>query len=328
MIDHLSIARAFLEEQLAKRDDIVAAYIYGSVVRGDATEDSDIDMAIVIAGEPDTTKYRGGVDGWRNGTYIEASLQPKAAYEDPERVLAEPFKATPFYHSLIIHDPTGVLTEAYRHVRSVYMEPRWLKVRVDFWLNTSQDSLPRLSAAIGAGDNLAICVSYFYAVAGTYVIPLLMAGVNMSMARCIIQLADIHPDLSDRICELDGSERLDAAALKALLSLLVESQSHMNPDAVGEGVEYWLKRIESTIDQGEYRQALTNMWMIVSGLMGEIEKSEDDSVRAAGTELSTQWLRDIGWEGIEIRKQKLETLQSLWSYIVALIANLDPVCLY
>ena len=55
MIDHLAMAREFLNEQLEKRGDIVAAYVYGSVARGESTEASDIDMAIIIDGEPDKT---------------------------------------------------------------------------------------------------------------------------------------------------------------------------------------------------------------------------------------------------------------------------------
>ena len=87
MIDHLAMARQFLDGQLTERDDIVAAYVYGSVARGEATESSDIDMAMIIDGEPDKAARGGGVDTWRGGTYIEASLHAKKGYEDLEALL-------------------------------------------------------------------------------------------------------------------------------------------------------------------------------------------------------------------------------------------------
>ena len=117
MTDHLAMAREFLDEQLEKRDDIVASYVYGSVARGESNETSDIDIGLIVEGEPDKTAP--GVDAWRDGTYIEASLQPKSGFENLEELLEDTYLPNTLYHGLILHDPTGFLTEVQNKLRAV-----------------------------------------------------------------------------------------------------------------------------------------------------------------------------------------------------------------
>ena len=46
MVNRLEMAKLFVQEQLEKRDDIVGAFVVGSVARGEDTEASDIDLRI------------------------------------------------------------------------------------------------------------------------------------------------------------------------------------------------------------------------------------------------------------------------------------------
>ncbi len=44
------------------RSDVIAAYLFGSRARGAAREDSDVDVAVLIRGEPDSTLDGLGMD--------------------------------------------------------------------------------------------------------------------------------------------------------------------------------------------------------------------------------------------------------------------------
>lgn len=49
---------------LQRQDDIVAAYVAGSVARGQATALSDIDLVVLIIGEVDVSLGCDNIDGW------------------------------------------------------------------------------------------------------------------------------------------------------------------------------------------------------------------------------------------------------------------------
>ena len=123
MIDRLEMAKQYVQEMLEKRDDIVGAFVVGSVARGDATETSDIDLGLIIDGLKSDEILRGGVDAWRDGVYIELGLEPKNHYDDVERVLQNPFAATHMKDALILHDPTGLFSGIQSEVRARFMEP-------------------------------------------------------------------------------------------------------------------------------------------------------------------------------------------------------------
>jgi len=84
-MNYLDTARDYLQELQHQRNDIVAAYVAGSVARGQATALSDIDLVVIIAGEVDAALGRGGIDGWRNGIYMDAVLLAQQHFADLKR---------------------------------------------------------------------------------------------------------------------------------------------------------------------------------------------------------------------------------------------------
>ena len=51
-----SEGRGIIASALKAQPDVVAAYLFGSQSRGSATEDSDVDVGVVLAGEADSLK--------------------------------------------------------------------------------------------------------------------------------------------------------------------------------------------------------------------------------------------------------------------------------
>jgi predicted nucleotidyltransferase len=70
VLDHLEMARRFAAAQIAKRTDVIGALVFGSVARGEATETSDIDLAIYV--KEDTGEGKRDLACWEEGVFIEA----------------------------------------------------------------------------------------------------------------------------------------------------------------------------------------------------------------------------------------------------------------
>ncbi len=154
---HIEIARDYLQKLLCQRTDIVAAYIAGSVARGEANALSDIDLGVIIAGRVDPALGRGGIDGWHNGIYIDAVLLAQAYLADLDTLLRDPLKSTQVRDAVILYDPTTFLAQQQASVRAEFLAPQWLHARLDFWQKLLQRALVTLCEGIAAADPLRIC---------------------------------------------------------------------------------------------------------------------------------------------------------------------------
>jgi len=307
MTDHLTMAREFLDEQLDKRDDIVASYVYGSVARGESNETSDIDIALIVEGEPDKTAPGAGVDAWRDSTYIEASLFPKSRFENLEGLLEHTYLPNTLYHGRILYDPAGFLTAVQDKLRTVFMEPRWVNSRVKYWLDAGKEALPEFAVAITSEDHPGICAGFATLAWSFITIPILVAGYNPGSIRSFTHLGEFRPDLRDRLCELEYSSDLDVDELTDLLALTTQVSS--SADLAGKR-RYFLNKIAWMIENDLAREALHTMWFCFGTLIARQNK-EDQSALALGAELSKQWLQKVGWEGEDVLRIKSEAAHSL-----------------
>lgn len=60
-------------------------------------------------------------------------MLPKERFADLEKVLRNPFTVTHMNDALILYDPTRFLAKMQNRVRAVFMEPKWLGIRVWHW---------------------------------------------------------------------------------------------------------------------------------------------------------------------------------------------------
>jgi predicted nucleotidyltransferase len=71
VLDHLEMARRFAAAQIAKRTDVIGVLVFGSVARGEATETSDIDLAIYV--KEDTGEGKRDLACWE--TSLESAFR-------------------------------------------------------------------------------------------------------------------------------------------------------------------------------------------------------------------------------------------------------------
>jgi uncharacterized protein (UPF0332 family)/predicted nucleotidyltransferase len=78
-------AREYTRQLLEERPDVVAVVLYGSVARGEAGDDSDVDLMILAAAEDDRlTKYASGLAmkiGEEYGAFVQEIVESLAVFE-------------------------------------------------------------------------------------------------------------------------------------------------------------------------------------------------------------------------------------------------------
>ena len=322
MVNRIEIAKNFLHEQLQKRDDVIGSWVGGSVARGEDTESSDIDLGLLVEGDVKGPLgiQRNGIDTWQNGVYIEAALVSKEDYEDIEKVFHDPIKATHMNDALILYDPTGFLARMQKEVQAVFMQPKWVGVRVQHWMEVAKGSYSGLKDAIGAGDQLGICGNAMF-LSSLVSVPLLRAGITPSSTRGLVLLGEVSRELKNHICEFEGSSKMSPDDVLALLPYLSEVVPLVAQLGYEQLFQYAIKKIEWMAKNGQHREAFHTMW-VGMGSVGKNRECEDPSIKSKGSKLAQSWLGDIGWEGKEVLEEKLKLAKSLLKEVESLAADL------
>lgn len=322
MVDRIEIAKKFIQEQIRKRDDIVGAIVTGSVSRGEEVEPSDIDISLIVEGNVEGHQ-RGGVDTWQNGVYIDAKTVLKGDYADLEEVLQNPFRATHINDGLILYDPTGYFTRMQKELRVVYMEPKWVGMRVQFWLERARKNMSGLQESVEVRDPLGICENVEGILWGFTSVPLLRLGITPTSTRALVQLGKTSDKLKESICEWEGSSKMNADDVLALLSLILEGVSFMDTSKWGIlPTEYVVKKIEWMAKNDQHREALHMLWIGMGSHAVEWRKREDAWIKSKGSELAQRWLEGVGWDGKIALEEKLKMAKALLKEIEALAENL------
>lgn len=317
MVDRIEIAKKFIQEQVRKRDDIVGAIVIGSVSRGEEVEPSDIDISLIVEGNVEGHP-RGGVDTWQDGVYIDAKTVLKRDFEDLEEILQNPFRATHINDGLILFDPTGFFTRIQKELRVVFMEPKWVGMRVQFWLERTRKNMSGLQESVEVRDPLGICENVDGILWGFTSVPLLRLGITPTSTRGLVRLGKTSDKLKESICEWEGSSKMSVDDVLALLSLVLGGRSFMNTSKWGVlPTEYIVKKIEWMAKNNQYREALHILWIGMGVDAVEWRKCEDAWIKSKGSELAQRWLEGVGWDGKVALDEKLKMAKAFLKEIEA-----------
>lgn len=321
MSNRLALADRFIQTQLAKRPDIIAAWVAGSTARGEDTESSDIDVALVIAGDGGQRfGARDGVDGWHDGIYYDAGYLAASEFANLETVMPNPFWATHMNHALIRYDPTGHFTQLQQAVRAVYMQPPWLAKRLHYWLDIARTNVTALQEAIAKTDPLGISEHAAWTRFAFIALPLLHRGITPSSSRGLIQLGTVAPAIQAQIYAFDGSSTMNAEDVLALEPLLHEWMTFIDGPKYGYLGDYFVHKAAWLARHG-YPQAALHCMVGTSGtIAGDCRADATKSAQA--TDLAQRWLTAIDWTGPAVLATKVALAQSLLAEMERLVAEL------
>ncbi|MBT4053067.1 MAG: nucleotidyltransferase domain-containing protein [Bacteroidetes Order II. Incertae sedis bacterium] len=318
MADRIEIAKKFIEEQRQQRDDIIGAFVEGSVARGEDTKFSDIDLVLVVEG----TIQHNEIHVWRDGVFVDSLVVSRETYTDPEQVLQNPFQATHINDALILFDPTEFLTRLQQEVRADFMAPQWLRKRLQFFLTIAQKSVEGTKKAIAASDPLEVCGHGSMILGSIVTIPLLRLGITPSSTRTLAQLGDISKTLYERICALEGSHERSVDEVLALLAPFAEVRSLTEPWLRGDSSEYFIKKVEWMAGNGLHREAFHTMCFLsflpFSGFGGR----EKPQLSPEGNSFVISWLEKVGWAGQEVLAAKAQLIEAIMEEMEALVEDL------
>jgi predicted nucleotidyltransferase len=296
MADRAKIAWEFVDEQLARRSDILGAMIFGSVARGEATATSDIDIAIDLAGDPGEGKR--GLSCWREGVFLEAGFVAADSVRRLDEVMRSPIDATHLNDALVLHDPTGRFTALQREVRAAFMEPRWLVLRLGFALAVLAGARAALRVAIAAGDVLGILRQAMMVTQGAASVPLYRCGITPSSTRKLAMLHRADPAMRDVIVEFECSLRRAAFDAEALVRACEGFLDASDRPDLGGLTEYMAWKARHAIADGAVDDGIDMLWC-AAGMSAPREAS-----RGGACEPARRWLDRVGWSGAAAISEK------------------------
>ena len=318
-MNYLDIARDYLQELQHQRNDIVAAYVAGSVARGQATDLSDIDLAVIIAGEVDAALGRGGIDGWRNGIYIDAMLLAQERFADSEALLQDPMKSTQLWEAVILYDATGFLAQQQAAVRAHFMEPQWLQARLTYWQTMMESALTTLRDGVTASDSLRICAGMGWFTFACASMPLVRAGITPSSAQLITQLAAVAPAIRTQLLALMSATPVSAAEIIALEPFLLETGLLLGA-AWGQFSSFYVQKMMAMAKKGEPAAVLQALWLMMAVIADICLQSDDAALKTKGTDLSQNWLQPVGCETPERHAVCVQLAEALLTDVAQLSA--------
>lgn len=142
----LSAARGFIEDLQSQDDTVIGAFIHGSAARGDSLDDSDVDLHVVVEGEPPAPAAF-----WRDGVVLDVMyLSTDLMTVDPRdfldsdagrEELARGHLLWDIVDSIVIFDPDGLVRGYKRVASTLSRDPELLKQRAGFILEDSVGTL-------------------------------------------------------------------------------------------------------------------------------------------------------------------------------------------
>ena len=315
-MNRIAIARQYVGELLHQRQDIIAAWIGGSVARGEDTALSDIDLRLMVPGTGPMS--RAELDVWREGIFIEGALVFQQNYANPEAVLNSPFKATEIYDALILYDPTGFVTQLQQSVRPVYMQPQWLGKRLAYWLESARTAFADFRKAVEAVDALHICAALGMFTYACSSIPLLRAGITPSSTRALLQLGPIAPTLKTQLAEFEGLTQRNAGDVLALEPILREASPLFNA-SWGQEAEYLIAKALWMAQQGQHQAALHVAWVHILIAARDCLQRNNPVELVAGTDVMQRWLHRNSMHEPALLAEKIQGAEILLQQVEVLV---------
>jgi len=301
--NRLAIAKAFAAEKIEADVRITGVLVGGSTARRDGAEHSDVDVRLVVAG-PGADQIAGkDCSVWREGLLVDAGYDPAAKYTSAQDILTDPYVAGFVRDALILYDKDGTLAGVQETVAGEFMQPKWLRARLERLAEPIERNGRGFESAISEGRHAEACRAAAFALWTACDALLVKEGVSPSWVRGLQKVGQVLPAERERVIEVEGTEELTPREAEAFLPLFRQAVGE-NPGMVMAHAHIgvlWMIR------NGLHREGLHSLWASFGLGLRRLLTSADQSDHDRAESLARDWLCQLAWTGseLELRRQRL-----------------------
>ena len=233
----------------------------------------DVDVVVVLPeGAQDDT-----VEVFYRGVMLEVISIDLEAHQSADAILANPSHGPNMATTLILSDPTGVLTPLHRKVASEYGHRRWIEARCESERESANKHLAAMQAASTPRERLDAVWAFLGALSGLLAVAQLKRPTtrrSLALLREMLQ-AQGRPDLHEAALALFGSAHMSREDVQTILDRSVAAfdrsvEVYKTPTTYGFTIRphlrpYLSKASQEMIDEGNHREAM--FW--ITALAGE-----------------------------------------------------------
>jgi predicted nucleotidyltransferase len=252
---------------LARSYPVVAAFVCGSIVYEEELGETDVDVRVILDGEP-----APGFFVRRGDVPLEVTFTCLKHFLDDEQVLSHPILASDVVRCCIIYDPTGMLAALRERIRERYSEERYLMTRAWKMFGEALEMFRRSKEEFREKEELPLW-TFRGAMFRAGEVPLILLDIPLTHRRLFVFLRTAARMLNDDEVHGFGLETLGSSgiskneATKALEEAMTifdieEEPRHFYLSPAKRS--YWENGVLRMMDEGLYAEAIWPLFTLVA----------------------------------------------------------------
>lgn len=264
----VAIVREWVELHARQRPNFAGAYLWGGITALPAEAPfhlyRDVDVVGVLTeGAPEDEQeisYRG--------VLLEIISKNLAEHQDAQAVLADPSAGPNLATTLILADPTGILTPLQQAVAADYGRRRWVQARCAAEQAAAAQGLAAMRRATTPAERLDAVRALLGALSGLLAVAQLKRPTTRRTLTLLGELlvAQGRADLHEAALSIMGSAQMSVADVQALHTKIVSAFDraaavNRTPVPYGFAIQphlrpYYVEATRELIGEGHHREAM------------------------------------------------------------------------
>jgi hypothetical protein len=295
-------------EQRAKVDDVISAYLIGSVARGDPLlgDTADIDLVLIHSEPPAQVREMVFLS---EQVHLDIAHHARDLYASPKDLRIHPWLGPAMCEPVFLHDPQHFFEWAQAGARGQFFRPDHTLARAHAFLKRARQAkavLPLSSRwlntymrAVMDGANAVVSLTDFPAAGRRFA---------LSLQRATVDLA--QPEIYHGFLRLLGADALNGSDLPEWVGAFAyayddASATLPNPELAPYRQPYFVRGFQALMEAGQPEAIVATLFKTWEGVLHTLESADQDS-----THLPV-WLHALkqsrlGPLSVEIRMEELE----------------------